>query len=114
MSQPPDNPISVSIKEQRDREKEKERKKRSRDTELESPNLTDKQRFKLDETSPFKEQLKQIDSIKKVLNSGLVTNSPFLSTDMDSTDVPIDKPTGIKPYRDYLDPQFKLKYEQEK
>ena len=115
LSKPPssaesDGDLDLSVyltpKEQRDREKEKERKKRSRDTEIESPNLTEKQRVKLDETSPFKIQLKQIDSIKKVLHSGLVTNSPFLNTDMgsNSTDVPVDKPNGIKPYRDYLDP----------
>ena len=62
------------------------RKGRGKKRELESPNLTDKQRLKLDEVSPHKEHS---DSIQKVQKAAKVTKSPFLSTDMaQSTDVP--------------------------
>ena len=40
-----DQSVYTTPKEQRDREQERERKKRAREAELESPNLTDKQRF---------------------------------------------------------------------
>ena len=84
-------------------------KKRKKGSEIESPNPGDKQKPKYDEDTPPKVQSV---SVQKVQQAAIVTSSPFLSANMEtSTDVPIDKPTNIKPYRDYLDPNHKLSYE---
>ena len=102
-----DQSVYTTPKEQREQER-----KRVRISEEESPNPADKQRLKFEEESPLKEHS---DSIQKVQKAAKVTTSPFLSTDMaQSTDVLVDKPSGIKPYRDYLDPLYKLPYEQER
>ena len=92
--------------------KREEVKKRKKGSETDSPNPGDKQKPKFDEETPPKVQSA---SVQKVQQAAIVTSSPFLSTNMgSSTDVPIDKPANIKPYRDYLDPNHKLPYEQEK
>ena len=103
----PDISVYSTPKEKRDVEK-----KRKKGSEVESPNPGEKQKLKFEEETPPKVQSA---SIQKVQQAAIVTSSPFLSINMgNSTDVPIDKPTGIKPYRDYLDPNHKLPYEQEK
>ena len=102
----PDTSVYSTPKEKREVEK-----KRKKGSEVESPNPGDKQKLKYDEETPPKVQSA---SVQKVQQAAIVTSSPFLSINMgNSTDVPIDKPTGIKPYRDYLDPNHKLSYEQE-
>ena len=105
----PDLSVYTTPKEQREQGRDK---KRGRVSEVESPNPTEKQKLKFEEDSPQKEHS---DSIQKVQRAAIVTKSPFLDTNMgNSTDVPVEKPNGIKPYRDYLDPNHKLTYEQEK
>ena len=99
----PDLSVYTTPKEKREQGRDK---KRGRVSEIESPNPTEKQKLKFEEDSPLKDHS---DSIQKVQRAAIVTTSPFLATNMgNSTDVAVEKPNGIKPYRDFLDPNHKL------
>ena len=93
---------------------QRDNKRKARLDETASPNLTEKQKLKLDHSPVVEQTISPVtDSLKKLIQQGPVTNSPFTNLNMEGDNELHNRPeAGFKPYRDYQDPQFKLKYDE--